>query len=176
MRHYLLDSKHDGDFDAWPGIVGGDNAPGKPGSNERYQVWQPLKIIPEQMEKWLWQVRQDAPALLMIDELVALVYGGRRRDYSDEFNIIQKTGRSLPIGTIINTQELSDVPPNAFKQADHVLGFFLREAARYDWQIRNALLGAKVENPRHKWGVYYQHKEGRGDPLYFPTIQKFLGV
>lgn len=174
MRHYLLDSKHDGDFDQWPGIVGGDLAPRKPGRNQKYQVWQPLKLIPEQIEKWLWQVRNDAPALLLIDELVALVY--RRGEYSDEFNIIQKTGRSLPIGSIINTQEFSKTPANAYKQSDHVLGFYVRKAARYDTQIRNELLGEKVDNPPDKWGVYYQHKEGRGSPLYFPTIQKFLGV
>src|SRR5712691_10703084 len=59
MRHYLLDSKHDGDFDGWPGRVGGDSAPARPGANQRYQVWQPLKIIPEEMEKWLWMIRQD---------------------------------------------------------------------------------------------------------------------
>lgn len=174
MRHYVFDSKHDGDFDQWPGRVSGDLAPGRPGSNQKYQVWQPVKLIPDEIEKWLWQVRNDPPAVLEIDELVHLVYKGGV--YSDEFNIIQKTGRSLPIGSIVLSQEFSGIPPNAFKQADHVLAFFLRKAARYDWQIRNELLGDKVDNPPDQFGLYYQHKSGRGAPAYYPRIQAFLGV
>lgn len=174
MRHYVFDSKFDGDFDDWPGRVGGDNAPGKPGSNQRYQVWQPIKLIPEQIEKWLWNVRHDAPALLEIDELVHLVYG--HREYSGEFNIIQKTGRSLPLGTIVLSQELAGVPPNAYKQSNHRMGFYIDMAAEYDRRIRNLLLKGRLDDPRDKWGFWYQPMDGRGEPHYYPTIQKFLGV
>jgi len=174
MRHYLLDSKYMGDFDDWPGRIGGDRAPPRPGSNQRYQVWQPVKLIPDEIEKWLWMVRHDPPALLEIDELVHLVY--KQGVYSDEYNIIQKTGRMGPIGTITNTQELSRIPPNAYKQADHRLGFYIDQAAEYDRRIRNLLLKAKVGDPAHIHGVYYQSAAGRGEPLYFPTIQKFINV
>lgn len=174
MRHYVFDSKFDGDFDSWPGRVQSDNAPKKPGSNERYQVWQPIKLIPEEIEKWLWQVRHDAPSILEIDELVHLVYG--KNTYSDEYNIILKTGRSLPVGVMTLTQEMGQIPGNAYKQSDHRLGFHIDKASRYDFQIRNALLKGEVDNPVDLYGVYYQHKNGRGEPEYFPAIQQFLGV
>lgn len=172
MRHYILDSKHDGDFDDWPGLVQSDYAPQKPASNERYQVWQPIKIIPEEIEKWLWMVRHDPPAVLGIDELVHLVY--RRGIYSDEYNIILKTGRSLPIGSISLTQELSKIPQNAFNQSVHRMGFYLE--GRYNHLIRNDLLKWKVEQPPDEWGLYYQHMNGRGQPEYARTIQEWLGL
>jgi hypothetical protein len=174
MRHYVFDSKFDGDFDDWPGRVQSDTAPAKPGNNQRYQVWQPIKLIPEEIEKWLWQVRHDAPAVLEIDELVHLVY--RAGQYSDEYNIILKTGRSLPVGVITLTQEMSKIPANAYKQSQHRLGFYIDQAARYDLQIRNALLKAPVGDPKDQYGFFYQHINGRGKPEYFPSIQKFLGT
>ena len=174
MRHYVFDSKFEGDFDSWPGRVQGDLAPRKPGGNERYQVWQPIKLIPEEIEKWLWQIRHDAPAVLMIDELVHLVY--KSGSYSDEYNIILKTGRSLPVGVITLTQELSRIPQNAYKQSQHRLGFYVDKAARYDKQIRDALLKEQVDDPQHEHGFYYQHINGRTGPQYFPSVQKFLGT
>jgi len=172
VRHYILDSKMDGEFDSWPGRITSDICPKRPDRNARYQVWQMVKIIPEEVERWLWQIRHDAPALVEIDELSTLVY--KRGAYSDEYNILQKMGRSLPIGSLTLTQELSRVPPNAYKQATHRLGFYID--GRYDRQIRNELLKAKVSDPEDKYGVYYQHINGRGEPRYFPDIQAFLGV
>lgn len=173
-RHYILDSKHDGDFDQFPGVVGGDTVPRPPDGNHRYQVWQPVKIIPEHIEQWLWNIRHDAPAILEVDELVHLVYN--RNHYSDEYNIIQKTGRSLGIGTITLTQELSRIPGNAYKQATHRLGFYLE--GRYDRRIRDDMLKVegRLEQPEDQYGVYYQHINGRGSPRYYKTIQEFLGV
>ena len=169
-RHYIFDSKMDGDFDDYKGIVQSDYAPRKPGSGERYQVWQAVKLIPEEIEKWLWKVRHDAPAILVIDELYSLVY--KRGEYSDEFNIIQKTGRSLPVGTVVSTQELSRIPQNAYKQSVHRLGFYLD--GRYDKMIRDDLLKYKVEDPGDQFGFYYAHQNSRGEPQYFKNIQSFL--
>src|SRR6266700_606726 len=173
-RHYIFDSKHDGDFDSFPGVVMSDRCPGSPGGNARYQVWQPIKIVPDEVEQWLWQIRHDAPAILEIDELVHLVY--KRGAYSDEYTVIQKTGRSLGVGTITLTQELSKIPANAYKQAVHRLGFYLE--GRYDKLIRNDMLKVegKIEQPPDHYGLYYQHINGRGIPRYYPTIQRFLGV
>ena len=178
MRHYVLDSKHDGDFDDWPGRIVQDTAPGLPAHNQRYQVWAPIHLVPDEVEKWLDMVLQDAPAVLEIDELVHLVYKGGKGmgAYSGKYNEIQKIGRSLPIAVITLTQELSRIPPNAFKQSTHVLGFYIREAAEYDRRILNLLLGAKVGNPVHPFGLYYQHERGRGEPEYHSSIQHFLGV
>jgi hypothetical protein len=172
MRHYILDSKLDGDFDNFPGLIRSDTCPPKPGSNQRYQTWQVVKIIPEEIEKWLYGIRHDAPALLEIDELYTLVYKGKT--YSDEYNVIQKVGRSLPVGSITLTQELSKIPPNAYKQANHRLGFYID--GDYDRRIRNSLLKHKVDDPTDEWGMYYQHINGRGEPLYFRNIQHFLGL
>src|SRR5579872_2640932 len=60
MRHYVLDSKMDGDFDDWPGVVQLDVCPPRPGRNQRYQVWQPVSLIPEQIERWLYGILKDA--------------------------------------------------------------------------------------------------------------------
>lgn len=172
MRHFVFDSKFDGDFDTWPGRVQSDKAPARPGSNQRYQVWQPIKLDPEEIEKWLWMVRHHGPAVLEVDELVHLCYG--RGTYSDEYNTILKTGRGIKVGVITLTQELSKIPSNAFKQSDHRLGFYIDKAAEYDRRIRDALLKSKVDDPNDEYGFYYQHKNGRGEPKYYPSIQKFL--
>lgn len=171
-RHYILDSKLDGDFDSFPGRVMSDLCPPKPKSNDRYQVWQVVKIIPEEVEKWIWQVRHDAPAVLEIDELFTLTY--QRNQHSDEYNILCKVGRSLPVGIITLTQELSKIPANAYKQANHRLGFYLE--GRYDRLIRNDMLKYKIDQPEDEYGFYYQHINGRGMPAYYKTIQEFLGI
>ncbi len=172
-RHYVLDTKIDGgDFNLWPNTVMSDTCPAKPGSNDRYQVWRVVKIIPEEIEKWLWMVRHDPPAVLEIDELYSLVY--KRNTYSDEYNILQKVGRGLPVGSITLTQELSKIPSNAFKQSTHRLGFYID--GRYDQLVRNDMLKFKVEQPKDTFGVYYQHINGRGEPDYFKDIQSFLGL
>ena len=173
MRHYVLDSKIEGgDFDDFPGLVQSDMAPPRPGANERYQTWRVVSIIPEQIEKWIWQIWHDPPAVLIIDELYSLVY--KRGVYSEQYNILQKIGRSLPVGSLTLTQELSKIPANAYKQATHRMGFYLE--GRYDTLIRNDLLKHKVDNPTDEWGFYYQHINGRGEPRYYSTIQAFLGL
>jgi hypothetical protein len=71
---------------------------------------------------------------------------------------------------------MSEIPGNSYKQSDHRLGFYVDQAGRYDTQIRNALLKAKMGDPPDQYGFWYQHKNGRGQPPYYPTVQKFLGV
>lgn len=172
-RHYILDTKIEGgDFEGWPGTIMQDTAPPRPKSNDRYQVWRVVKIIPEEIEKWIWQVTHDPPAVLEIDELYSLCY--KKGQYSEEYNILQKIGRALPVGSITLTQELSKIPTNAYKQATHRMGFYLE--GRYDRLIRNDMLKWKVDDPPDPFGLYYQHINGRGEPRYFPTIQDFLGV
>jgi hypothetical protein len=169
----VLDSKHDGDFDRYPNIITGDVAPGRPKSNERYQIWQPIIENPEEIEKWLFMIRKDAPAYLLVDELYSLVYG--RNEYSRQYTILQKTGRSLPVGCITCTQELSKIPPNAYKQAVHRFGFYIDKAAEYDRRIRNSLLKSKLlGDPEHEFGFWYQSRSGRGEPSYHEDIQAFL--
>ncbi len=149
-----------------------DTCPKRPGGNQRYQVWRVVRIIPEEIERWLYMVRHDPPAILEIDELYSLVYA--RNVYSNEYNIIQKVGRGLPVGSLTLTQELSKVPPNAYKQSTHRLGFYLD--GRYDKLVRNDMLKFRVEDPEDTYGFYYQHINQRGEPGYFASIQDFLGI
>lgn len=172
-RHYIFDSKFDGDFDDYPGRVQSDIAPRRPAGNQLYQVWQPIHLLADEIEKWFDMILKDAPAIVSIDELVHLRY--RANLYSPKYEELQKTGRSKKIITITSTQELSKIPANAYKQATHRLGFYIDKAAQYDRQILNLLLKAKVEDPKDEFGFYYQSEKGRGDPLYFSSIQMFLG-
>ena len=177
MRHYILDSKMDGDFDDWPSRIVSDTCPPPPSANDRYQVWQCIKLIPDQIERWLWQIQQDARnggAIVEIDELHHLVW--KPGVYSDELNTIMKTGRSKPVTPILLTQELGRIPPNAYKQCVHRLGFYIDQASRYDRQIWQALLKAKVSDPPDQYGLYYQREKGRGEPEYFKDIRQFLGL
>lgn len=172
-RHYVMDTKIDGgDFDNWPGLVQSDTCPPPPGRNQRYQTWRIVNIIPDEIEKWLYQVRHDPPAILVIDELNSLTY--KKGQHSKEYNTIQKTGRGLPVGCISLTQELSGIPPNAYKQATHRLGFYLE--GRYDSLIKQDMLKSeKGIQPTDKYGFHYQHIDGRGVPRYFRDIQSFVG-
>lgn len=172
-RMYILDSKMQGDFDEYPGIVRSEDgkAPPKPRSNQRYQVWQPVIEQPDQIEQWLYQVRHDPPALLLIDELLTLVY--KRGSYSLEYSRIQKLGRALPLGVLTLTQELAQIPRNAIAQATHIARFQL--VLPYEVQVANMLLKAKVAEPVDEHGFYYQRMSGRSAPNYFASVQEFLG-
>lgn len=116
---------------------------------------------------------RDAPAVVIVDELVHLRY--RPNLYSPKYEEMQKTGRSKKIITITGTQELSKIPGNAYKQATHRLGFYIDRAAQYDRTVWHLLLKDKVPDPADEYGFYYQSEKGRGAPLYFSSIQKFLG-
>lgn len=170
MTHYVFDSKNDGDFDTWPGLVQQDKAPGRP--QGLYQVWQPVKLIPSEIEKWLDMILHNGAGILGIDELLHLCYGADR--YSEKYNEILKTGRSKKIGVITLTQEFSRIPPNSYNQSNHRLGFYIE--GEYNKRIRNNLLKYKVDDPDDWHGFYYQHINGRGQPRYFRNVQSFLGV
>lgn len=145
-----------------------------PVGRDRYQIWQPIVEDAGEIEKWLQGIRTtQKPAFILIDELYTLCY--KKNMYSREYNIIQKIGRSLPIGTITHTQELAAIPPNAYKQAVHRFGFYLE--GEYDKRIRNNMLKSRdLDNPEHEWGFWYQHQNGRGEPMYFESIHHFLGL
>ncbi len=172
-RHYIFDSKDDGDFDDYPGRISGDHCPHRPFRNQMYQVWHPIHLIPSEIERWLEGILRDAPAIVLIDELVHLKY--KANLYSPMYETIQKTGRSKKIITLTGTQELGKIPGNAYKQAIHRFGFYVDKAAQYDRLVLNLLLKAKVEDPPDEYGFYYQSEKGRREPLYFSTIQSFLG-
>lgn len=158
------------DFNDYPGIIQTDyEAPPRPDSNQRFQVWQPLLEEPEQIERWLHMVRNDPPAILDIDELLALCYG--RRETSEQYKIIQKLGRDLPIGTLSATQELVEVPRNAIGQADHYVRFRLKHP--YEVRFMNTIMG-EMEEPADKYGFYYSHADDQGEPRYFSEYKKFF--
>src|SRR5690348_2992353 len=51
-RHYIFDSKDDGDYDNYPGRVSGDRCPPRCRGNQLYQVWHPIHRIPDEIEQW----------------------------------------------------------------------------------------------------------------------------
>lgn len=172
--HYILDTKHDGDFDGYPNIVSSSRAPLALGKKQRYQVWQPLLIYPEEVEKWLGMVFNQPPALLWINELYVLKYKGAQ-NFSDMYSIIQRAGRTKPITTMTETQKLGKIPTDAYEQATHRLGFYIE--GQYNKFIRSEMLKSEqVLNPSDTYGFHYQHVNGRGDPPYYRDIQQFLGV
>lgn len=170
-RLYVLDIKLR-DFNHYPGIYQGDSLPPKLKNNERVQVWQPVVLDPEIVEKWLYRIRHDPPAILQIDELLALCYG--KRDTSDEFTRITKLGRALPICTVAQTQELVDIPRGALSQPDHIARFRLKHP--YEQRLLNGIMGQDLDEPLDPWGFYYSHAEKDGNPIYFSSAQKFLGL
>lgn len=171
-RFYILDSKFAGDFDQYAGRIMSDLAPGKPGSNQRIQVWQPVILRPEEAEKWLWQVLHDPPAILFVDELVHLCYG--KKDFSENYSRIQKLGRMLPIGCITCTQELVDIPRNALGQATHIARFRLN--LPYEQILMKKVMHAKkdIEEPLDEHGFFYACTTRRAEPQYFSSAQHFL--
>lgn len=170
-RLYVLDIKLR-DFNKYPGIFQGDNVPPTLGNNDRIQVWQPVVLNPENVERWLYRIRKDPPAILHIDELLALCYG--KRDTSDEFTRITKLGRALPICTIAQTQELVDIPRGALSQPDHIARFRLKHP--YEQRLLNGMMGAELQEPSDKFGFYYSHAESDGEPIYYSDAQSFLGL
>lgn len=166
-RVYILDVKMR-DFQDYPGLVQTAYEPPPP-PTQQFQVWQPMIEDPESIEAWLFRIRKDPPAIVDIDELLALCYGPR--DTSKEFRNIQKLGRDLPIGTIAGTQELVQIPRNAVAQADHFIRFRLKHP--YDRRYMDTLIG-ETDDPADKYGFYYAHADDQGEPHYFSDYQNFF--
>lgn len=171
-RLYVLDIKLR-DFNTYPGIFSGDGLPPKPKSNERVQVWQPQIIRPENVEAWLYRIRQDPPAILHLDELLAVCY--KHNEPSEELTRIAKLGRALPISTISHTQDVVDLPRGILSQPDHIVRFRLKN--RYDRRYMDNLFETeRMSEPRDEHGMWYVHAESGGEPQYFPSAQHFLGL
>ena len=156
------------DFEDYPGIVQTEYGTPPPPEGQ-FQIWQPLNEDPESIERWLYQIRKDPPAIVDIDELLALCYGNR--DTSKQFKTIQKLGRDLPIGTIAGTQELVDIPRNAVGQADHYIRFRLKHP--YEKRFMNMMMG-EMDEPTDRFGFYYSHADNQGEPQYFNDYTNFF--
>lgn len=175
MNHYILDTQHMGDFDNYPGIVQSNRAPKASMIGQgKYQVWQPLLRYPTEIEKWLWDIFEVGPCILMIDELHVLKYKGVA-NYSDAYSVIQRAGRARKITSISHTQKLGKIPTDAYEQATHRLGFYMEGV--YNKFIRSEMLKSeRVPMPVDTYGFHYQHINGRGEPEYYRDIQQFLGI
>lgn len=172
-KHYILDTQHTGDFAAYSGIHMSNRAPDVIKKNQIYQVWQPLLRIPDEIEKWLGQIFDRPPAIVLIDELYVLKYKGTS-NYSDMYSIIQRAGRARNITCITHTQKLGKIPPDAYEQSTHRLGFYMEGS--YNQFIRSQMLkNDRTPNPVDQYGFHYQHINGRGTPIYYRNIQEFLG-
>ena len=174
-RLYIFDGKMR-DFQHYPNIIQTDGGlPPKMTGNQRTQVWQPLTIVPERVEEWLWRVRQDPPAILQVDELLFLCYGPNG---SDELTNITKLGRGLPILTVVQTQELVRVPRGTLTQPDHVMR--LRLKSRYERRLMSDFLNVDEDEhlaePQDRHGIWYGHAEVDEPPRYYHSIQALPGL
>lgn len=161
------------DFNDWAGVTRTDGeVPARPGRNEKYQVWQPIISVPEQIEEWLWRIEKDPPAILLVDELAALIY--KKTQTSIGYTRLQKLGRGLPVGVVTLTQEFSGIPGSAVKQSVHNVVFRMGRSP-YESQMASLLLDDEYRVPADKYGFYYQHETSAGKPLYYPSHEKFLG-
>lgn len=134
-------------------------------------VWSPIRRIPDEIEQWLSNILNDAPAIVVIDEGVALQY--TRNWKSETFEAMQKLGRDLPITTIVGTQDLVQMPHSILSQADHAVRFTIRHP--YEKSLLKSVLG-EVEEPRDRYGFWYVNIESAGMPIYFPDMQHFFGI
>lgn len=174
VPHYVLDTQHMGDFDNYDGIIQSTYAPNNMAKKGQYQIWQPLVRKPDEIEKWLWGIFENPPAILMIDELYVLKYRGAS-NYSDAYSVIQRAGRARKITCITHTQKLGKIPSDAYEQATHRLGFYMEGS--YNKFIRSEMLKfERCPMPTDNYGFHYQHINGRGEPEYYRDIQEFLGI
>lgn len=167
---YILDIKHR-DFNDYPGRVETDKAPPLLTAKEQIQVWSPIHRIPDEIERWLSNILGDAPAIVHINEGVALQY--TRNWKSETFEAMQKLGRDLPISTVIETQDLIQMPHSMLSQADHAVRFTIRHP--YEKSLLKSVLG-EVEEPKDRYGFWYCNVEDGAMPIYFPSMQEFFGL
>lgn len=174
LPHYILDTQGLDDFDNYSGIIESNRAPTQLAKKGQYIIWRPIVKHPQEIEKWLWGIFDGGPSILLIDELYALKYKGAG-NYSDAYSALQCAGRGRKITTITHTQKFGKINPDAYQQATHRLGFYMD--GTYNKYIRSEMM--KCEHcamPDDKFGFYYQHINGRGNPEYYSSIQDFLGL
>lgn len=168
---YVLDIKRR-DFIGWPNVLSQDEAPPPLKEGQRVQVWQPIVEQEEEIEKWLRQIENDAPALLYVDEMAALMYGARRS--SQNFKRLQKLGRGLPVGIVSLTQELAEMPRQLVGQATHVVRFRLLNA--YEQRLGDRLVRkGDPGEPRAKHGFFYACEETGAPGAYYADKSEFFG-
>jgi hypothetical protein len=169
--YYALDTGQGDDYDHLAMYrITSDHAPRQKAGEARIQVWSPEIEIPQEIERWIWMVRNDAPAILDIDEALSLHYGGR--DVSEEFSRLLKICRKLPVSIHTASQELVKVPRNIIGQANHVLRFGLNHP--YEVMLMNAMLKENVRDIPDEHGVWYRSMRG-GAARYYKQVQEFLG-
>jgi len=169
--YYVLDTGQGDDYDHLAQYrVVSDKAPGRRAGNARIQVWAPEIEIPGEIEKWLWMVRNDAPAILDIDEALSLHYGGRV--VSEEFSRLLKICRKLPISIHTASQELVRVPRNIIGQVNHVLRFGLSHP--YEVMLMNSMLKDNIKDLPGEHALAYRNTRG-GVAKVYKDIQEFLG-
>ena len=163
---YILDSKMQGDFDQFPGILLSEGAPDPKKLTNGVQVWQPVLDDWGEYDQWFGDLlRSPGPAVILIDE-VSSITKGSSGDTPDNYKRLLKQGRGGGKCVINCTQEIAQTPRQIRNQTTHVVRFRLLDA--YDKRNGNALVGLSKDatEPKAKYGFYY----GRTDkPGLAPT-------
>lgn len=169
----MLDIK-DRDFKRWPGRLIQDRPPKASQVHNRIQVWVPELHAAEAMEEWQFNiknqaVRQRQAAVILYDELAALIY--KREAFSEEYRRIQKVGGGLGLTTMSLTQELGGIPPTATGQCQHFLCWRVQKP--YDLIVAESLLGFK---PRFgpQYSFWYKNQDNDAPAYEYADISDFL--
>ena len=158
---YIIDSNASGDFTGWRGGYSGLDCPIiRPGPRGRQVVWQPPRDDADAYEDFFQRLyAARVPAVLFIDELVALGKGGKTKRL--HYSTILKRGRARPnfpgITIISLSQEFAqsaDVPRQTFSQCVHFIRFYVQN--NYDLREANRLAHlAPNAQPEHQHGFWH---------------------
>lgn len=168
---YILDSKMQGDFDQFPGIILSEEAPAP--ITQGVQVWQPVLDDWDAYDGWFGAIlRSPGPAVILIDEVSSITKG--RGDTPDNFKRLLKQGRGGGKCVINCTQEIAQTPRQIANQTTHVVRFRLLDA--YDRRNANSLVGLPKDasEPKSKYGFYYGRTDKAGSATEYRTYTDFF--
>lgn len=171
-RLYIFNSKFGIDFEKWGhNFITDGSVPRPLKSNERIQIWSPIHVVPNSVDIWLSRILHEGDAILDIDELVHLLY--KRKQISQEYEKLAKTGRSKNIDLLSNTQNLVELPPIVISQSTHLVRFRLLNP--YERRLSKMLL--KIEGKMiepEKYGFYYANMTDMNEANYYSSYELFM--
>jgi len=176
---YVLDSKVSGDFDGWPGVKTGDDAPGVlSGADGGVQVWQPELGDLDEYDAWMRKILRHhdrtRPALVLVDELSSVA--PNRERYPDGLAMLLKQGRGKGISLVALTQNAVNIPRDVMAQTTHLVRFRLQndaDARRVDSLLWRA---GRVREPEAAHGFHYKRLDTPADaPLIFTDARQLFG-
>lgn len=165
---YVLDSKGDGFFDRWKGVIEDDDPPAALAEPGGLQVWRPGTDDLGAYDEWFNRLLKGGysvnapdgvkrPKIVLVDELSSVCT--RSGMGVQGYQKLLKLGRSLWISVVSLTQEASYVPRQVKNQSTHIVRFRLQD--EIDAKKAARLMGQKLARgesppePRSQYGFFY---------------------